>query len=246
MVKTTVAINKGKVDIWVFQPAQATSVSPNEWLSSEELARFNRYRSVSKQQQFLEARVFLKNTLSHYFSFKPNQWQFITGQYGKPALDWRLSGLQQDPQLSFNLSHTRDSLVLAVTRFNPVGIDIESLHRSRPWPKLAKRVCTKQEQADLAQLEEGQQFSHFIKLWAYKEALLKAMGLGINSHWPMNKLGFELIKDNQLAFMPPAHFPHTAINLYELNLDDSHCHCAVVLLDFEGEVSWHTEFIPKL
>ena len=128
-----------------------------------------------------------------------------------------------------------------MTQVSPVGIDVESLARPRPWPKLAKRVCTKQEQADLNKLEETRQLSHFIKLWAHKEAVLKAMGLGINSQWPMNQLGFVQANQGQLTFMQPSQFPHTKVNLYGMTLGGTQC--AVALLDFADEIEWNINTI---
>ncbi|MCX4025393.1 4'-phosphopantetheinyl transferase superfamily protein [Endozoicomonas sp. SM1973] len=237
MNKAANTVDRNRVDIWLCQSVQTAHIVPSEWLSNEELTRLNRYRSTVKQQQFLAARVFLKKTLSYYVSLKPSQWQFAIGQYGKPVIDWCASGLLEDPQLSFNLSHSSDCLALLVTQQNPVGIDVESLSRPRPWPKLAKRVCTDQEQRDLARLPEAQQFSHFIKLWAHKEAVLKAMGLGINSQWPMNSLGFGLINTEELCFMPPANFPHSHINLYSILLHGAWC--ASAILDCTDSVTWN-------
>ncbi|MDE1460338.1 4'-phosphopantetheinyl transferase family protein [Spartinivicinus poritis] len=236
MNKAANTVDRSRVDIWICQSVQTAHVVPGEWLNNEESARLTRYRSVVKQQQFLAARVFLKKTLSYYVPLKPNQWQFAVGKYGKPVIDWCASGLPEDPQLSFNLSHSSDCLALLVSLQNPVGIDIESLNRPRPWPKLAKRVCTDQEQRDLAQLPEALQFSHFIKLWAHKEAVLKAMGVGINSQWPMSSLGFGLTNTEELCFIPPANFPHEHIDLYSLFLHDTWCACAI--LDCADPV-WH-------
>ncbi|WP_163834906.1 4'-phosphopantetheinyl transferase family protein [Spartinivicinus ruber] len=240
LTEDMIVASNGRVDIWICHSPDGGGIA-EEWLGSEEMARFQRYRSPAKQQQFLAARVFLKKTLSHYVLLKPSQWQFSVSKYGKPVIDWRESGLLSDPQLSFNLSHSRDCLALVVTQENPVGIDVESLYRSRPWSKLAKRVCTEQEQSDLSRLPQAQQFSHFIKLWAHKEAVLKAMGLGINSQWPMSRLGFKLTTADKLDFIPPVDFPHSQVDFRSLYFNGTWCACAI--LDYASAIEWKIKYL---
>jgi 4'-phosphopantetheinyl transferase len=96
------------------------------------------------------------------------------GEHGKPHL--------ADTSLEFNLSHTTDALLLAVSRNNVLGVDLESVgRRTRPALELARRFFTNDEATALATFPEDLRQLAFLRLWCAKEAALKAEGGGISS-----------------------------------------------------------------
>jgi len=105
--------------------------------------------------------------LGAYLGVTPATLAYERGPGGKP----RLHG----DELQFNLSHSERVALLAVTRALPVGVDIQAPHPavSKPW--FARRICTPREYENWLSDPRPE---HLLRLWARKEAALKALGEG--------------------------------------------------------------------
>jgi 4'-phosphopantetheinyl transferase len=93
------------------------------------------------------------------------------GEHGKPAL--------HDGELKFNLSHTGEVAVLAVTVGHDVGVDIE---RARSWSdpvRFARRFLAPAEACAVAALPARERCEALTRLWTAKEAYVKALGTGL-------------------------------------------------------------------
>ena len=96
---------------------------------------------------------------------------FDYGPLGKPVLSG--AGLP-----SFNLSHSEDLAVLAVTDGAPVGIDLE---RIRPVVDgFAKHAFAPEEQAALQALPSHSVEAAVFACWTRREAYVKATGAGLS------------------------------------------------------------------
>lgn len=87
--------------------------------------------------------------------------------------------------LHFNLSHSWDIALVAVSRESPVGIDLEHPREFRAADRLARRICSEREYASLQRLgdppggtPEAQR--QLLRLWVRKEAFLKGTGEGLS------------------------------------------------------------------
>jgi 4'-phosphopantetheinyl transferase len=103
--------------------------------------------------------------------------RFADGPHGKPAL----ASATADRNIRFNLSHTDDLAVIAVSTRGDIGTDLE---RVRSLPRLQQLVSdclSANEQSLLAGLPPGEQTDAFFQLWTRKEAVLKGCGRGITS-----------------------------------------------------------------
>lgn len=148
------------------------------WLSEEEKQRWQRFRFARHRQQFLVARALVRSTLANYLDTHPASLVFSQNQWGKPALQPEVAGLQ------FNLSHTDGLVVLAVyegTEENLLlGVDVENLERKAETGDLARRYFSEDEFQALQALDEAQQRQRFFDLWTLKEAYIKAVGMGLS------------------------------------------------------------------
>jgi len=98
---------------------------------------------------------------------------FGRAEHGKPFLS-RPAGLE------FNLSHSRDALLIGLSRAQALGVDIETLQRERPALEIARRFFTASETRALSLLESGPPRNQaFLRLWSAKEAVVKALGRGL-------------------------------------------------------------------
>ncbi|MGJ3252881.1 MAG: 4'-phosphopantetheinyl transferase family protein [Elainellaceae cyanobacterium] len=144
-------------------------------LAADEQERAQRFRSDPHRQQFIAARGLLRILLGDYLDIDPAQIQFVYGDYGKPLLN--ASSMSQ--ALHFNLSHSHEMVLYAVTRDRPVGIDIEYLRRVQNVEQLAHRFFSPIEAAAISALSPDQQQTAFFNGWTRKEAYLKATGRGL-------------------------------------------------------------------
>jgi phosphopantetheinyl transferase (holo-ACP synthase) len=82
------------------------------------------------------------------------------------------------PDLFVNISHTVD-IAVAVLGSAPIGVDVESIHRSAE--RVLIRVASQEElgRSHESWVVEGGTIPSGISLWSAKEAVSKAVGLGI-------------------------------------------------------------------
>ena len=92
---------------------------------------------------------------------------------GKPRI------LMPTPRLRFSLAR-RASLLLVATAWDaPIGADLERFEARRDELAVARNFFAAGELAWLASLEPAARPEGFLMLWTGKEAVLKALGLGI-------------------------------------------------------------------
>ena len=72
-----------------------------------------------------------------------------------------------------------------------MGVDIEDFSARSDVDGLIKAVLTPNEQSDLALLQGREKLRKFLTLWTLKEALIKALGVGLS----MDMSGFEVPSD---------------------------------------------------
>ncbi len=146
-------------------------------LSANELARAERFSRMEDRRRFVAARSILRVILADVLergdeAGKGAALRFGYGPAGKPFL-------LDDPQLHFNVSHSEDIAVIAVTRVGEVGIDIEKQRDMVDLDNVARLVFNDAEKTAVLGCSPGERESVFYRIWTRKEALLKAMGLGL-------------------------------------------------------------------
>ena len=82
-------------------------------------------------------------------------------------------------QIHFNLAHSGDLALLAITRVGPVGIDVERIREVKDAADLVARFFCARENELFQRLPAIEKPGAFFNLWTRKEALLKATGEGI-------------------------------------------------------------------
>ena len=106
----------------------------------------------------------------------PADWIFDKTPLGKPFLRNPL-----DAAPAFSLSHTRGLVACAVTHGADVGVDVEGIDRDVDSAGIASRFFAPQEAAHLMALDEETRRGRFFELWTLKEALVKALGVGMGA-----------------------------------------------------------------
>ncbi len=173
-------IQSNEIELWFTEENQIDDQELlNEYrslINDEELKRYERLVFPPHQKQFLVSRALLRTVLGQYLDQPPETLVFARNSYGKP----RIASFEKSLPISFNLSHTDGLCVLAVTRENDLGVDVEYLTRKVDILNLAKRFFSEQEYAELAALDVEKFDERFFRLWTLKEAYIKACGMGLS------------------------------------------------------------------
>lgn len=105
--------------------------------------------------------------LASYLRLTPAMLEHERGPGGKPRL--------RGEPLQYNLSHSQGLALVAVARDLPVGVDVQGPHPTAAKPWFARRICSPRE---YAHFDGNPGPDDLIRLWARKEAVLKARGEG--------------------------------------------------------------------
>lgn len=152
------------------------------WLDPDESARARAFRFAADRQSYIAAHALLRATLSEAFARAghpaPSDWRFRAGTHGKPQL---VAG-QAAGHASFNLSHSRGMVAVAIAADCEVGIDVEALaRRVSDDAAIARRHFTPGEQAALERRADPEERRRtFLAFWTAKEAFIKATGRGLS------------------------------------------------------------------
>lgn len=150
-------------------PARADSLQ--ELLSPAERDRFSRFRFALHRRQAVVCRGTLREILSRYLDLGPAHICLAYNRFGKPYI--------AGSQVRFNVSHSGDWAMIAVSIGAETGIDIERIEPRFAQERIPDRFFSQREAARLRALPESQQTEAFFRCWTRKEAYIKARGLGM-------------------------------------------------------------------
>lgn len=162
------------VHVWVWNtlPGIDSDTRNAAILSPDERDRMSRFRFSQDRLRYLTSHANLRILLSRYTGCPPQELAFTVNEFGKPALH------NSGDELRFNLSHSKDIGLLAVSRVGEIGADVEWI---RPIEQeVADAHFSKRELEELSSLEGTQWLIGFFNCWTRKEAILKAEGCGLN------------------------------------------------------------------
>lgn len=167
------------IDLWAVSlaPANATDGSYRRLLSPEEQARADRYLKSQDAERWTVARAMLRAVLASYLDGDPDNITFEYDSYNKPFLPPD----QLSEPLHFNLSHSDELMLLAVSRDSAMGIDVEATRPLDDIARVARRFFEPTETAALLALPAAEQIAAFYRCWTRKEAVLKAVGTGLST-----------------------------------------------------------------
>ncbi|HEY0819357.1 MAG TPA: 4'-phosphopantetheinyl transferase superfamily protein [Rhizobacter sp.] len=172
-------------------------------MTPDERARGDRFYFERDRARYRVTRALVRSVLSRYAPIAPQDWRFDATTYGQPLI---VNPEPEAQSLAFNLTHTSDLVVLAVTRQRAIGVDTENITRGALLD-VADRFFAPSECEHLWALPSEQHTTRFFELWTLKESYIKARGMGLSI--PLHKFAFDLREPGavSLATLPELQDP---------------------------------------
>lgn len=159
-------------------------------LSKDERNRAQRFRFQQDQTRYTVARGCLRLILGRYLNVAAASLRFGYGAQGKP---WLMDERGAPHALQFNVAHSGELILYALSWQQEVGIDVELIRVETSYETIAKQFFSPAEVAALRSLPLAEQPQAFFNCWTRKEAYLKARGEGLS--FPLD--GFAVSLDSQ-------------------------------------------------
>ncbi|MCU4564531.1 4'-phosphopantetheinyl transferase superfamily protein [Acinetobacter pittii] len=158
------------------------------FLSSAEKLRYDQYHPKAARL-FLISRVLVKTVLADKLGISPHQVNIQLHPNGKPFV-------QSSKAVYFNLSHSANIIVLAVTEAGEIGIDVERLDREFEWRRVDSVLASSEiewiKQNEL--IDPSTVYQRFFQIWTLKESYIKCTGEGMSRH--LKKLNFHVLAEH--------------------------------------------------
>lgn len=215
-----IALPPSQVHLWCCR----TDIGDSEFadcdalLSDIEQRQAVRFDDVKATIAFTAAHGWLRRVLAAYLDLAPQKLRFSREADGKPVLE--TSDISRT--IAFNLSHSGDLAIVAVTAGMPIGVDIE---RVEPKQRaFANEGLAPGEAIALAAVAPHDRDEAFMRCRTRKEAYLKALGTGLNT--PLSD--FEMSIDAPARLLRVGSDPNEAACWQLANLKPAPGYCGAV------------------
>ena len=163
-------------------------------LDPVERIREPRFYFARDRLRYLVTRAMVRLVLSSYVEVAPQDWRFSANAHGRP---FAVNTAARAAGLTFNISHTRDMIVVAVTANRVMGVDVENVIARPVSIGVAHRFFSPSEATSLAAISRDRQQYRFFEYWTFKESYIKARGLGLSL--PLDKFSFHYPDEHRVA-----------------------------------------------
>jgi 4'-phosphopantetheinyl transferase len=186
-------------------------------LSPDECARADRFHFEVDRRRGIIGRGYLRLLLGQILDLPANELQFEYDEFGKPAL---IQG--QRRALQFNVSHSGELILIAITTGRAVGVDVEQIRTDLDPDTIAARFFSASEREVLASLPRPARYRAFFACWTRKEAYLKAKGVGLSL--PLDQFDVSFLPDEEPRLVATRPDPAEAPNwrLWALDLSSGY------------------------
>jgi len=165
-----------RADLYWLRPGRALPQQElQRRLGPGERARCAGLAHPEAARHFALGRALLRAALAEATGRSAREWCFGRLPGGRPAA----AGSHSPEAPRFSLSHTPGLVVCLVCPGAQTGVDVECEDRTVPALPLARRFFAPHEAAWLAELPDPARRRRFLELWVLKEAVLKALGVGL-------------------------------------------------------------------
>jgi 4'-phosphopantetheinyl transferase len=185
-------LKNDEVHVWKIDLESDMTTEEMAIISDEEKKKVGRLRTLTGRRHALTMRVRLRQLLSRYLRLEPHDVTFSFGEFGKPYVN--------NSSVFFNLSHSGNIALVAISLCEDVGIDIEYWRTIDNIDGLVKRNFSDTEKRQWLSVDKEQQEEKFFNLWSCKESFIKATGRGLGLG--VSRCGFTIKKPHTLQECP--------------------------------------------
>jgi 4'-phosphopantetheinyl transferase len=175
LLETKVKLSSEEIHVFSLQLSSLDYDEFFPYLSEDENERASKLKIEHKKKQFVIARGMLRNLLSNILGKVAAEIKFSYGEHKKPYIEEQYN----DNSVEFNISHSGDFVLIAMTLGNKIGVDIEQINQKIDFKSLSDRIFSQKEKEELENLSENEQLHAFYRAWVRKESFIKATGKGI-------------------------------------------------------------------
>lgn len=139
-------------------------------LSDSERSRAERYHFVKDKNRFIICRTLLKFLLAEHIGLDIDKILIDVDSNKKPYIS-------SHPSVFFNVSHSGDYAIIAIAK-SPVGVDVEYVNTNFDYEEILPTTFNHLEIDEIRNSKD--KHLTFYKFWTRKEAIVKAIGKGID------------------------------------------------------------------
>lgn len=176
ILKEKIVLSADEIHVFLYKISLFNSNKLIHTLSEDERTRADKLKIKQKQDQFIVTRSLLRLLLSNSLSKEAGDVVFTYEQHGKPIIKDQVN----NKPVEFNVSHSGDYALIAMTLGNRVGVDIEAINMRMEYESLSTRFFSEKEKNELFNVDKQQQCDAFYRIWARKESFIKAIGQGVS------------------------------------------------------------------
>jgi 4'-phosphopantetheinyl transferase len=143
-------------------------------LSEDERFRAERFRRAADRERYTAGRALLRQLLADRLGVPAGSITLAAGPQGKPHVAYPAATLE------FNVAHSGRLALVAISSSLPVGIDVERIDPDLDWEPLSSRFFAAAEDRAIKLLPEEDRRAGFFACWTRKEAVVKAIGMGLS------------------------------------------------------------------
>lgn len=136
--------------------------------------------------------------LGGYLGMKPADIALTANAYGKPSVSNAIE------PIAFNMSHSDNLAILAITPAQTIGVDIEALRVDIDFTATVQTFFSTTEQTAFTGIYPEDRLPIFYNLWTRKEALTKAVGLGMSMEF--NSFSISMTTTPEVVALPDERF----------------------------------------
>jgi 4'-phosphopantetheinyl transferase len=198
-----IGLPSADVHVWLLDLDQPDWLIGRLWetLDGQERARAARFVFSTDRAHYTAAHGLVRHVLAGYLGIPPADVIYGYGRHGKPYVV--TADAPAAPR--FNMSHSANVCLCAVTLDREVGVDIERIRVDRDYRGIADRYFSPAERAAILALPVERLVPAFYDCWTRKEAHLKATGDGLGV--PLNSFDVLLIPETRSAPAAGRHGP---------------------------------------
>ena len=198
-------------------------------LSSNEVRKRDQLHFAEDRDRYVIRHGALREIVGGYLNIPACDVDIEYTEYGKP----KIVENSASSWLQFNLTSSKDLALIAVTRMNHIGVDIEYIIDDFPSMEIASKYFSAGAMRQLYSLPEESRKRAFFNCWTRKEAYIKARGEGLSN--PLDRFEVSLHPKSQAALLHHDEDPHESSRWSLQGIDLGNHYAAAFAV--EGQIS---------